>query len=73
MGFPNRVTTDGTGIWLAVWESVDDLGATIGTDSDILVARSTNAGATWSAPSVLTCTERARALSLPVASTAVTV
>ncbi len=48
-----QVTTDGAGVWLAVWDSADDLGATIGTDSDILVARSTNAGATWSAPQPL--------------------
>jgi hypothetical protein len=36
--FP-QVTTDGAGNWVAVWESDDTLGGTIGTDLDILVAR----------------------------------
>ena len=41
-----RVTTDGSGNWLAVWESADTLGATVGSDDDIFVAVSTNNGAT---------------------------
>jgi hypothetical protein len=45
-----QVATDGAGNWLAVWHSNDSLGGTIGTDHDILVARSTNKGATWTAP-----------------------
>jgi hypothetical protein len=48
-----QVTTDGAGNWVAVWHSADDLGGTIGTDDDILVARSTDAGATWTAPAAL--------------------
>jgi len=48
-----QVTTDGGGKWVAVWESNDSLGGTIGTDDDILVARSTNNGATWTAPDAL--------------------
>jgi probable HAF family extracellular repeat protein/cysteine-rich repeat protein len=48
-----RVTTDGRGTWLAVWYSDDSLRGTIGTDTDILVARSTDGGASWSAPTVL--------------------
>jgi len=48
-----QVTTDGGGNWVAVWGSTDDLDATIGTDWDILVARSTNNGATWTAPAAL--------------------
>lgn len=48
-----QVTTDGDGTWVAVWSSDDDLGSTIGTDSDILVAVSTNNGATWTAPEAL--------------------
>lgn len=32
---------------------LDDLGATIGTDSDILIARSSDAGVTWTAPVAL--------------------
>jgi predicted neuraminidase len=45
-----QVTTDGVGNWVAVWESPDSLGGTIGTDIDILIARSTDSGATWSDP-----------------------
>ena len=41
------LTTDGTGNWVAVWESTDTLGDTIGTDGDILVSRSTDNGVTW--------------------------
>ena len=37
------MTTDGAGNWVAVWDSADTLGGAIGTDSDILVARSTDA------------------------------
>jgi hypothetical protein len=48
-----QVTTDGGGNWLAVWESDNDLGDTIGTDSDILMARSTDNGATWTDPAAL--------------------
>jgi Neuraminidase (sialidase) len=48
-----QVTTDGGGHWLAVWHSTDSLGGTIGTDGDILVARSTDNGATWTAPTAL--------------------
>ena len=45
--FCPQVTTDGAGNWVAVWYSQDNLGGTIGTDLDILVSRSTNAGAAW--------------------------
>jgi Neuraminidase (sialidase) len=48
-----QVTTDGAGNWLAVWDSNENLGGTIGTDYDILVARSTDNGATWTAPAAL--------------------
>jgi len=34
-----QLETDGGGTWVAVWESDDSLGGTIGSDSDILVAR----------------------------------
>jgi hypothetical protein len=47
------VTTDGAGNWVAVWRSNDSLGGAIGTDSDILVARSTDNGMTWTAPAPL--------------------
>ncbi|MEE8170355.1 MAG: thrombospondin type 3 repeat-containing protein [Phycisphaerae bacterium] len=48
-----QVATDGAGNWVAVWQSVDDLGGTIGSDNDILTARSTDNGATWTAPAPL--------------------
>ena len=48
-----RVTTDGAGNWVAVWCSGENLGGTIGTDSDIFVSRSTDNGATWTAPAPL--------------------
>ncbi len=34
--FSPQVSTDGAGNWLAVWDSADSLGATLGSDSDIL-------------------------------------
>jgi cysteine-rich repeat protein len=43
-----RVVSDEAGTWLAVWESHDPLGGTIGTDADVLAARSVDGGATWS-------------------------
>jgi hypothetical protein len=45
-----QVTTDGAGRWIAVWQSYDSLNGTIGTDSDILRARSLDGGATWNSP-----------------------
>ena len=30
------LAADGAGAWIAVWESYSDLGATIGTDGDVL-------------------------------------
>lgn len=44
----SSIATNGTGAWIAVWQSTDSLGSTIGSDSDILFARSTNSGASWS-------------------------
>jgi 6-phosphogluconolactonase (cycloisomerase 2 family) len=48
-----RLTSDGQGNWVAVWFSLSTLDGTIGSDRDILVARSSNGGLTWSAPSAL--------------------
>jgi PKD repeat protein len=48
-----HVTTDGAGNWVVVWNSLEDLGGTTGIDSDILVSRSTDSGAMWTAPVVL--------------------
>ena len=43
-----ELVTDGLGTWFATWYSYNDLGGTIGTDSDILFSRSVDNGATWS-------------------------
>jgi Neuraminidase (sialidase) len=48
-----QLTTDGAGSWVAVWRSLDPLTETIGSDADILVARSTDAGVTWTYPAPL--------------------
>jgi Neuraminidase (sialidase) len=47
------LASDGAGNWVAVWNSGDDLGGTIGNDLDILTVRSTDGGLTWSAPIAL--------------------
>jgi hypothetical protein len=47
------LATDGAGTWVVVWSSDNDLGGTIGSDEDILVSRSVDNGATWSAPAAL--------------------
>ena len=45
-----QLTTDGSGTWIAVWESGEpEIGGGIGTDYDILVSGSTDGGETWSA------------------------
>ncbi|MFQ5479382.1 MAG: sialidase family protein [Candidatus Binatia bacterium] len=48
-----RIATDSAGHWVAVWQSEDKLGGTIGIDRDILFATSSNAGASWSFPLAL--------------------
>lgn len=47
------IATDGTGNWVAVWTSTDTLGDTLGGDYDILLARSTDNGLTWTNPAPL--------------------
>ncbi len=42
------VTTDARGVWVAAWESQDTLDGFLGIDHDILFARSTDEGASWS-------------------------
>jgi len=48
-----HLATDDAGTWVAVWESDDSLGDTIGSDDDVLFARSVDDGVTWSAPAAL--------------------
>lgn len=50
------IATDGMGNWVAVWESQYDITQTGATRSDILVARSTDNGATWSTAALLNST-----------------
>lgn len=50
------IATDGRGAWVAVWKSTNDLGATAGNDTDILVSRSLNNGISWSVPILLNAT-----------------
>lgn len=47
------ITNDGLGNWVAVWDSSENLNGAAGFDFDVLVSRSTNNGATWSAPALL--------------------
>ena len=47
-----QVTTDGAGHWVAVWQFDEDLSSS-DTEYDIFVARSTDNGATWTAPALL--------------------
>ena len=42
------LATDGSSNWVAAWSSDNSLGNTIGLDSDILVATSSDDGETWS-------------------------
>ena len=48
-----QVTTDGKGVWMAVWHSTEDLDGVAGDDSDILLATSLDNGQTWTSPRVL--------------------
>jgi hypothetical protein len=41
-----QLATDGSGRWVVIWESNDDLGGTIDTDWELLVSVSTNGGNT---------------------------
>lgn len=45
-----QIKSDGRGNWVVTWSSTDSLGGRIGNDLDILIARSTNNGATWTDP-----------------------
>jgi hypothetical protein len=48
-----QVTTDGSGNWVAVWYTDTSRGGMSIADTNIMVSRSTDDGATWSAPSML--------------------
>ena len=48
-----RIATDGSGRWVVIWSSANDLGLGLGPDSDLFVARSSDGGVTWTAPEPL--------------------
>ena len=50
------LATDGAGTWVAAWVTYENLGGTIGTDPDLVFARSFDNGVTWTAPAVLAST-----------------
>jgi hypothetical protein len=52
------VTTDGQGTWVAVWTSFASLGGRLGSDGDVLIARSTDAGISWTKPDPLNTNAR---------------
>lgn len=63
--FAAQMTTDGAGNWVAVWDSTEaNVGGGIGDDHDILVSRSTDSGATWTAPAPLNTNAEASGLTL---------
>ena len=51
--FMPALATDGHGHWVAVWSANHDTGDGSGTDDDLYVARSLDAGAHWSNPVIL--------------------
>lgn len=51
-----KLAADGRGIWVAVWISNEDIDGRIGTDSDVLFARSVDGGVSWSDPASLVLT-----------------
>ncbi len=48
--FLPRLVTDTVGTWVLLWQTCDETGAGLGTDEDIVYARSTDDGLTWSSP-----------------------
>ena len=48
-----QICINGQGAMIVIWSSTNSLGGTIGTDRDLLISRSLDAGATWSAPAAL--------------------
>jgi hypothetical protein len=53
--FP-QIETDGAGNWIAIWQSNDPLGTSLGSDFDILYTRSSDDGSTWTNPAPLNST-----------------
>lgn len=70
-GLPSSISVDepvlvqyelagGGGTWVVVWRAWSGLGGTLGSDDDILVARSIDAGATWTAPEFMSLPDALR-------------
>lgn len=51
--FNADIATDRNGLWICVWYTFNDYGDRIGHDADIVFARSTDNGRTWSNPEPL--------------------
>ncbi|MFQ5489935.1 MAG: sialidase family protein [Phycisphaerae bacterium] len=51
--FGPNLATDGEGTWMTLWTSLDDMGAFIGSDADILFSTSLDASQDWSATQVV--------------------
>lgn len=54
--FEPDLACDGAGACVVVWTSTENLGGTLGADEDLLFARTTNDGASWSAAAPLHAT-----------------
>lgn len=50
---PPELVVDPSGTWMAVWPTWEKRGHTLGADADLFYSVSTDAGATWSYPSVV--------------------
>ena len=48
-----QIVSDHAGAWLVVWTSGHDLSGAVGTDDDLFVSRSLDAGQSWSVPTPL--------------------
>ena len=53
-----RIGSNDSGAFIVVWRSKDNLGGTIGSDTDILFARTDDGGSSWSTPAALSTLAR---------------
>jgi hypothetical protein len=69
--FGPRISTDGLGTWIVVWESSKALGNPTGDDyvNFIYISKSTDNGTSWSSPEVLSKNDAIHRISVPEIST----
>lgn len=48
-----RIATDGEGVWIAVWHTEESVSDVRQSGTNVVFSRLTDAGATWSAPGLL--------------------